>query len=46
MFNWYFNNYFVENDILFITSVLIIIGIISITVHFIKKELQNKDVNK
>ena len=46
MFNWYFNDCFIENEVLFITSLLMIICMVAVTIYFVRKELKAKNVNK
>ncbi len=46
MFNWYFNSFFVENDVLFITSLIVIIGIVLVTIYFVRKELRDINADK
>ena len=41
MFEWYFNNYFIENNEIFIIGMSIIILIIIITAYLICKEVKN-----
>ena len=45
MFNWYFNDYFIENKLLFYICLVIIILIVLATIYFVYKELKN-NVNK
>ena len=46
MFDWYFKNYFIENNILFWICMTILLMIIIITVFFVHKELRGNHVNK
>ena len=47
MFEWYFENYFIENSPLFWIGFSVIIMIILVTIFLVRKELKVKhDVNK
>ena len=46
MFKWYFQFFYIENGVLFWLSVAIIIAIIILTIYFVRKALQENNVNK
>ena len=46
MFKWYFQNYFIENSILFWISISVIITIILVTIFLVRKALRKENVNK
>ena len=41
MFKWYFNNYFIDNNLIFWISTALIIIIIFVTIYLVRKVLKD-----
>lgn len=41
MFKWYFNNYFIDNSLIFWISIALIITIILVTIYLVRKALKD-----